>query len=243
MGRWSAVMMVCVGFFSGSELFAKVRMKEVPETPAPVVSGRCDRSLFQSGSWITASVESTTDGDTIRVIYKNVSYPIRMLTIDTPETHYNGMTQGLWGENATARLAELLPAGTRVSIELGAESCDSYGRILGYVWKGRSNVNYTMVREGLAINYCIYPNLEYCNQFAVAAERSMRERLGFHADPSVEIPYEWRRQVSGREHEKPVTSIDSYDVHEPNWVDRIPIPKRLFFLSASAVQPPYHLEE
>src|SRR5687767_2646396 len=63
----------------------------------------------------TSTVERVVDGDTI-----NLSTPVlgttkvRLVSIDTPETNYQGKAQQPWGNAAKNYLAQLLPPGTSI---------------------------------------------------------------------------------------------------------------------------------
>jgi micrococcal nuclease len=190
------------------------------------------------------TVSGGVDGDTAHVkTREGKDYSVRFLSIDTPETHYNGKSQGVWGERATSRLQELLPVGTAVRLEFGPEVCDSNGRVLAHVFKGDMNVNEQMVREGWAVNYCIYPNVEYCEELGALTNQNIRDGRGFMGDPSMQIPYIWRREVSGREYTSYVGDMDSKEVFLPGHEDRVPVGNRMFFLKESDIEAPYHLVE
>src|SRR5688572_11270331 len=79
-----------------------------------------------STSSVRAKVTKVSDGDTIRVANGSTSFAVRFLSIDTPETHYEGQSQGVWAERAAQRLAQLLPVGTQVELQLDVEKCDGY---------------------------------------------------------------------------------------------------------------------
>lgn len=188
-----------------------------------------------------AVVERVVDGDTIRVNANNKSIPIRMLSIDTPETHYLGKSQGYWGVTAAKHLENLLAVGSAVEIEFDEEKCDQYGRVLGYVHQGGMNVNEEMVKSGLAVMYCIYPNIKYCQEFGRINDTNIRNKKGIFSDSSVEIPYEWRRKMSKRSLEKYVGTLSTSTVYAPQYLNQIPVGDRIFFMSKSAIQPPFKL--
>ena len=198
----------------------------------------------QSGRLVNqleARATLVVDGDTIRILYRNRRFNIRFLSIDTPETHYLGQSQGYWGEKAHEYLAELLPNGTDVTIELDQESCDQYGRILGHVWKDNENINRRMIESGLAVNYCIYPNQLYCAEYASIVEENIREKKGIFGDPGFELPYLWRQRVSGRSSTKFVGNVFSKEVFPPGSLDSVPVSSRIFFWTQSQIEEPYHM--
>ena len=213
---------------------------QVEETKTP--RDRCEAGAWEGKGGIHGKVSNVVDGDTIRIQVRDKSYSIRMLTIDTPETHYRGMSQGRWAEAASAHLKKLLSVGDSVFIEFDEEHCDSYGRVLGHVWKDKVNINRKMVADGFAVNYCIYPNTKRCQEYSWVANKNFRARKGIFGPTGPEIPYEWRRETSGRPYEKPVTHIYSLRVLQPHRVSQVSIPYRMFFMKVEDIEAPYYLE-
>jgi endonuclease YncB( thermonuclease family) len=125
---------------------------------------------------------------------------VRLLGIDTPETHYFGNTmykgcrrkrnvkvppQAL-GKEATDFTNSILPEGASVILETdqdrGKESFyDKYDRLLVYAWtsaNGRKNklVNLELVKEGWAIPHQIFPNLSHFNEVEKAAANQIKSK-------------------------------------------------------------------
>ena len=190
------------------------------------------------------TIANGVDGDTARVNTPDgQNYSVRFLSIDTPETHYNGKSQGVWGDRAAKRLQELLPVGTAVRLEFGPEVCDTNGRVLAYIFKGKVNMNELMVREGWAVNYCIYPNVAYCEELGALTNKNIHDGRGFMGDSTVEIPYIWRRKVSGRAFTSYVGNMETKEVFLPGHEDRVPVGNRMFFFKKTDIAAPYHLVE
>lgn len=210
---------------------------------APQKNTKCKAVDFKGVHTLMATVDRVVDGDTVHIIYKEKDYPIRFLSMDTPETHYMGKSQGHWGDVAADRLGELLPEGTQVKLELDNEVCDQYGRLLAYVWKGNTLINLQMTADGFAVNYCIYPNMAHCKEIGQAAQKNVDSKAGFFADRSVEIPYDWRRRVSGRAQEKWVGNIDTHIVTAPETEDDVPVGQRVFFMKKADIKAPFHLKQ
>lgn len=209
--------------------------------PPPLETARCLASDFSGRAYLRGKVVRAIDGDTIKLAVGHQAYNVRFLSVDTPETKFQGKSQGYWGERAHDRLAGLLPVGVQVTIHFDREKCDRYGRVLGYVHRGNRDINYMMANEGLAVTYCIAPNLSRCERYGRATERALADERGFFQDPSVELPYDWRRIESGRPREKFVGDIRTGRVYRPTQVYRVPVGYRVFFLSEQDIRPPYYL--
>jgi endonuclease YncB( thermonuclease family) len=207
-------------------------------TETHVEKSKCDRSKPIEKN---VTVVGTADGDTISVKARSGVYAIRMIGMDTPETHYFGHTQGKWGDIAAERMAELLPAGTKVRLEFSPSYCDSYGRILAHIFKGEVHLNRLMVKEGLAVNYCMFPSVAYCDEIGQLAKNAIKKRLGMFVDSNVELPYDFRRRISKREQSSFVGSLITKAVYRPGQQDRTPVDERIFFSNESSVKAPFHV--
>lgn len=129
----------------------------------------------RAGQWLAASagpvgvevvgVREVVDGDTLVV---DDGRSIRILGIDTPETHNPNMAgpQPL-GEAATARLAALV-AGRDVGLQADAADADAYGRSLRHVWVGRDLVAERLLSEGLGHALIIPPNQLHADRLRAA---------------------------------------------------------------------------
>jgi micrococcal nuclease len=80
-----------------------------------------------------ATVVSVGDGDTIRVMQRDLPITIRLACIDAPETSQP------WGKAATERLQQLLPTGKQVQVRQIER--DRYGRTVAEVFVGNSSMN------------------------------------------------------------------------------------------------------
>lgn len=228
---------------SFSQLFTLTAILLLFSFSNEALAAKCPLQAYPKQGYITGKVERVVDGDTLKLRWKNKTFSVRYLGIDTPETHYQQSSQGYWGEEAHRRMARMLPPGTEVRIELDTEVCDYYGRMLGHVWKGNINVNRWILEEGLAVNYCIYPSTLHCEEYGETVDRMVDEGVGIWGDKNFVIPYEWRRQVSGRPFSKYIGNIYSKRVYEPGDYESVDIGSRIFFFTRSDVEEPYYFDE
>ena len=134
---------------------------------------------------LTARVTEVVDGDTIEVVLEDEGEEdVRYIGIDTPETVKPGSPVECGGPRAH-RVNERLVGGRRVTLRLGDERRDAYGRLLAYVYlpgAGRDGgamfVNAELVRRGLARTLTIPPNDDFAPLFARLAARAGRMGRG-----------------------------------------------------------------
>ncbi len=189
---------------------------------------------------IETTVDRVVDGDTARFFLEGRSVPMRFLNIDTPETNYQGHEQPKWGAAAKNELSRVLKGGDTVKLEIpGADRCDTNGRVLGWVFKGTKNINKHMVEKALAVNYCIFPHLDRCEELGQIVMEKESKQEGMFGDPDFVIPYEWRLLVSGRQPDKYVGSMETKEVYRPDRLTEIDPGLRVFFFKKSHIQDPW----
>lgn len=105
-----------------------------------------------------AVVLDVVDGDTVEVDMGGRSESIRYIGIDTPEVDPSIGVE-CFGPEAS-RLNESLVGGRRVRLVFDDELRDRYGRLLAYVYVGRTLVNAEIVRRGYARTLTIPPNTD-----------------------------------------------------------------------------------
>jgi micrococcal nuclease len=99
----------------------------------------------QSTTGRAEHVARVVDGDTVDL---TDGAKIRLVQIDTPE-----LGSGECYSRAAAKaLRRLLPQGAAVGLEADPrlDQVDRYGRLLRYLWRGKTNLNVELVREGAA---------------------------------------------------------------------------------------------
>ena len=194
----------------------------------------------------TGTVAGSVDGDTVHVKTRSGTYSVRLLGIDTPETHFMGKSQGVWAEKASRAMKEMLPQGASVKLEFGETPCDGHGRVLAQIFKGAKNglhVNAEILKMGLAVNYCVAPEFRYCDDFSRYVQDAIDNGTGMFADPKVELPYDFRRRIGGNEQRSYVGSIRTKIVYGPGNQEKTPPADRVFFYSRTDVKSPYRISE
>ncbi|MCF6138858.1 5'-nucleotidase C-terminal domain-containing protein [Pseudalkalibacillus berkeleyi] len=226
-GKWYDVTAI-VGQYNDYQLLPRTvedfkLSEEQPPAPQPKES-------------YEATIDRVVDGDTVHIQDPIIgSTKIRMLSIDTPETNYNDQSQGAHAEAATEELKRLLPAGTKVTVELGDEPQDAYGRLLAHIHKGEMDVNKEMVRLGRAVPYFIHPNLEHFEAYSTATKEAIENGSGMWDpnNPIEELPYEFRFNLRGG----PDKFVGDYFTKEyvtPDKWEDIPVENRVFFFEEQA---------
>lgn len=152
-----------------------MHLMAVAVTTLLLVPGACggDASEAQRGPATEAGavVVAVTDGDTIRVRIAGREERVRLIGIDTPETHGPGGLRECFGAEATARTKAMLPEGTEVDLVRDVEARDRYGRLLAYVYRRpeKTFVNMALAREGFAAPLTVPPNVTHADDFREAA--------------------------------------------------------------------------
>ncbi|MGY8620149.1 5'-nucleotidase C-terminal domain-containing protein [Bacillus safensis] len=189
-----------------------------------------------------ATVDRVVDGDTIH-LKKPVlgTTKVRFVNMDTPETYHKpknelDQNQLRFGQKAADYLNTLLSSGDKVTLKIGPEAKDGYGRLLAQVkTKKGVNTNLELVKKGYAPTYFIWPvgdEKDY-QTFQKAVKEAKEKGLGIwnEADPLLEQPFEFR----AREQKKGLTryvgdsSAKTY-VSPDSWKE-IAVDKRIFFAS------------
>lgn len=142
--------------------------------------GRDGPSPAATGQAGGARVTRVVDGDTIRVRLGGAEEPVRLIGIDTPETHGQGGLRECFGAEATGRLSALLPPGTPVRLVRDVEARDRYDRLLAYVYRAADGlfVNLAMAREGYATTLTYPPNVAHADELVEAVQAAREARRG-----------------------------------------------------------------
>ncbi len=118
---------------------------------------------------ITCEVLAITDGDTIKILYKENEEKVRLIGINTPETNE------CFNQEATNKMKSLVEdKNVRIEFDKTQRERDKYNRLLLYIWEGDNFINDIMIREGYAHEYTYNLPYKYQDQFK-KAENEARE--------------------------------------------------------------------
>ncbi|MDV7177264.1 thermonuclease family protein [Micrococcus yunnanensis] len=107
-----------------------------------------DGVIPESTEGDVVTVESISDGDTLRVTLGEVSTRVRLLNIDTPETRHPSKPVECMGPEATAALKSMISPGDTVVLRYDRRLYDRYDRLLAGVYADGVLVNAEMARLG-----------------------------------------------------------------------------------------------
>jgi micrococcal nuclease len=162
-----------------------------------MVSGRAILALslitaFSAAGWWLGEQRSATnqlarvveaiDGDTLIVEFPDHSTDtIRILGVDTPETHHPTKGVQCFGPEAAAYTAERL-TGRLVQLEDDIETHDIYGRRLAYVYVDGHRFDDELLRRGYARLLVIAPNRAHARDMLATELDARRHHRGLWAE-------------------------------------------------------------
>lgn len=123
-------------------------------------------------------VSAIRDGDTIAVDMNGRDETIRLIGVDTPETHDPRKPVQCFGRAATAHTKQLIGT-NRVRLEADPQNTnrDRYNRLLRYVYLPDGNlVNAQIIKDGYGFAYTYFP-FEKADEFRMYEQRA---RAGGH---------------------------------------------------------------
>jgi micrococcal nuclease len=149
------------------------------------LAGAALRARFvQEGTGERHRVEQVVDGDTIVLVGGTT---VRIIGLDTPETHHPDLGEQPFGREAWQRATELM-AGKVVVLEPDVEPLDHYGRRLAHVWVDERLVAEVLVEEGLGRAMVIPPNERYVERIRAAEDRARGRSAGLWLVEATPIP-------------------------------------------------------
>lgn len=145
----------------------------LPETTTPAIA--------KSGAKLIAgTIVKNIDGDTVEIEINGKAEKVRMLCVDTPETHHPRLGVQPFGPEASDYTKKILPVGTKVEIEQGIGSGrDKYGRLLAYIYIEGKMFNEMLLEQGLArVAYIYAPNTQYVDEFYAIQKEAQKKGIG-----------------------------------------------------------------
>ena len=141
-------------------------------------------NLSAQAETIEGLVVKIADGDTLTLLTgSNEKIKVRLAGIDTPERKQP------FGSEAKQALSKLVFQ-KKALIEV--ETKDRYGRTVGIVFVDGQNINYELVRQGMAWVYRKYTNDEILYELEAQAKT---KKTGLWADAKPIAPWSWRKGV------------------------------------------------
>ncbi|PKR87132.1 hypothetical protein CWO92_01865 [Heyndrickxia camelliae] len=131
---------------------------------------------------VAGTIIRTVDGDTVHVNINGKEENIRLLLIDTPETHKPGTPVQPYGPEASDYAKKELAVGTKVMVEEGVKGHerDKYGRLLAYIYLPNGKMyNEEVVKKGLArVAYIYEPNTMHLSDLKKDESYAKKHKLG-----------------------------------------------------------------
>ena len=121
----------------------------------------------------SARVTRVIDGDTIDVRINDISYRVRYIGVNTPESD-----QVCYDEATDANAA--LVSGQTVTLVKDRSETDQYGRLLRYVYVGDTFVNASLVRDGWAESVEYPPDTARASEFRGLERDATAANRGCH---------------------------------------------------------------
>jgi micrococcal nuclease len=150
----------------------------------------------QPGLWHVAHV---VDGDTIDVNMGTQKETVRLLGIDTPETHDPRKPVQCFGEAASAHTRQLLDGkNVRLEPDPADSDRDKYGRLLRYVYLPDGTlINAALIRDGYAFAYTVFP-LTKLDDFRALQTQAREANRGLWAGCSVDDSKEIKQTTGSK---------------------------------------------
>jgi endonuclease YncB( thermonuclease family) len=174
--------------------------------------------VLPAASTAPIRINSIIDGDTIKL---TTGQSVRLLQIDTPEIR-GSECYSLESSQALAKLLTI-KGKRKITTDPNLDEVDRYGRLLRYLFIGKTNVNLKMVELGAAAPYFYRKELgKYSKKLLSAAQKAQAKKIGLWAAcPSARLdPYSALSTGSYKSTESPSKNTSGCD---PNYAGCVPI--------------------
>ena len=140
-------------------------------------------ATFSASADISGRIVRVLDGDTVEVLETgNRLTRIRLAGIDAPEKNQP------FGQRSRKELTSMV---AQRPVTITESETDRYGRLLGTVWLGMTDVNAEQIRKGLAWAYR-YHGKPIRPDYAVLEAEARRQSTGLWSAPGQTEPWCWR---------------------------------------------------
>jgi micrococcal nuclease len=125
------------------------------------------------------SVLEVYDGDTIAVDMNGTTERVRMIGVDTPETHHPNQPVQCYGPEASNYTNQLLSGKTvRLEADPTNQNRDRYDRLLRYVYAENGDlVNQNLISLGYGFEYLSF-RFEKSKEFAEIGDTARQNKVG-----------------------------------------------------------------
>ena len=175
-------------------------------------------------SGYTASAATTItkvyDGDTITL---STGEKVRLLQIDTPELS----PTECYGKEARSALVKLLNTPGQLSLKTDSklDKVDRYGRLLRYVFIGKTNINLKLVEIGAATPYFYKGDKgQYSAQILKAAQTAKSKSIGlWNSCPGTQLTPYYSVSTNSTALSATASSSSAWVKCDPNYAACIPV--------------------
>ncbi|MFY4774469.1 thermonuclease family protein [Metabacillus sp. RGM 3146] len=145
-----------------------------------VTSVQSQQEPSKNKKWLPAVIVKNIDGDTVKIKLNGKIETVRMLCVDTPETHHPRLGVQPFGPEASDFTKKTLYEGRSIQIEPGiGGGRDKYGRLLAYIYINNKMFNEMLLEKGLArVAYVYPPNTQYVDQFYAIQKKAQKKAIG-----------------------------------------------------------------
>lgn len=167
----TGLLLLLVGFILGGYVERKRIAPPTSSTALPTLTVPAE---FAKETFLVTKV---IDGDTIQI---EGGRTVRYIGIDAPETHDRRKGVQCFADEATAKNRGLVE-GKEVRLEKDVSETDKFGRLLRYVYVGKTFVNDLLVRLGYATAATFPPDVMHQSKLLEAQKEARENNRGLWA--------------------------------------------------------------
>lgn len=145
-----------------------------------VKSTKTDKVSFK------AKITRIIDGDTVEILYHQLTLKIRLAHIDTPEKR-GSQPYG----NAAKKVLSKLCFGKTITVVSEEGELDGYGRLIAELFIDDLNINKEMVRLGYAWHFKKYSDDKSYDELE---EKARHKKIGLWQEKKPIAPWLWRKK-------------------------------------------------